>query len=58
MNPWIFGVLVTVLILSAILSVSFPFAWSDKDNCLMKLVRVISVLTLKKIVNMSRDKMI
>lgn len=33
MNPMLFGLLVTVLILLAILSVSIPIAWSDKDNC-------------------------
>ena len=33
MNSKLFASLVTALILSAILSVSFPIAWSDKDNC-------------------------
>ena len=33
MNYTLFGSLVTVLILSTILSVSFNIAWSDKDFC-------------------------
>jgi hypothetical protein len=58
MNHKLFGSLVTVLSLLAILPVSFPIVWSEKDYCYDQVVRAISVLKPKKIVLMSRNKII